>query len=507
MSITSCQCSQSDSSLFTTSAPAVLPRAPAREVRETLREARGSGEAPPVSILVVSRARAETPETTCSPRCPPRARGERRRRGGRPSFALSSPAQLSSTPRRRLHAERTRRPSAQRGERRARASPSRGLRVRRAPNPTMARARRWKTTTPSPRSPSRRLSTLINAFAFPGARAGGPSRSLRDSLASPCTRARHRTRSAHDTKRLFRRFRSTTSSTSALALYPIRTFVDFTFSETRSHTMNVTKLLTYMYRRAKSKVSFVHLKVRSVSMPFLSENVHIRWPSAPETARRARAFPRRCPARTSARRARAARRPLRTSRRRRRPARETRHAPRMPPARSPRSRKRLARAKAEVAALAARVRGHDPSAISGGVSFAPSDPRVIAAPLDASGARVYDRDRLGSHGTLSRRGDSWWFFDTHPEFVRETLASDAAVMRCPHLIGNRPTRAPHAIVTERRADDGTGAARFLRETIRRRARDSTPRALRCDAPRTAASAGSDWRSNARALRGGVPRVR
>lgn len=139
-----------------------------------------------------------------------------------------------------------------------------------------------------------------------------------------------RTRSAHDTKRLFRRFRSTTSSTSALALYPIRTFVDFTFSETRSHTMNVTKLLTYMYRRAKSKVSFVHLKVRSVSMPFLSENVHIRWPSAPETARRARAFPRRCPARTSARRARAARRPLRTSRRRRRPARETRHAPRMP---------------------------------------------------------------------------------------------------------------------------------------------------------------------------------
>ena len=128
-------------------------------------------------------------------------------------------------------------------------------------------------------------------------------------------------------------------------------------------------------------------------------------------------------------------------------------------ARSPRSRERLARAKAEVAALAARVRWHDPSAISGGVSFAPSDPRVIAAPLDASGARVYDRDRLGSHGTLSRRGDSWWFFDTHPEFVRETLASDAAVMRCPHLIGNRPTRAPHAIVTERRADDAARLGR------------------------------------------------
>ena len=176
-------------------------------------------------------------------------------------------------------------------------------------------------------------------------------------------------------------------------------------------------------------------------------------------------------------------------------------------ARSPRSRERLARAKAEVAALAARVRGHDPSAISGGVSFAPSDPRVIAAPLDASGARVYDRDRLGSHGTLSRRGDSWWFFDTHPEFVRETLASDAAVMRCPHLIGNRPTRAPHAIVTERRADDGTGAARFLRDP-----NDTTSRATRRRAPfaathrallRVLGATGGQTRARC----GGVPRVR
>ena len=116
-------------------------------------------------------------------------------------------------------------------------------------------------------------------------------------------------------------------------------------------------------------------------------------------------------------------------------------------ARSPRSLERLARAKAEVAAIAARVRGHVPPSADG-AALAPSDRRAVA-PLE----RVYDRDRLGSHGTLSRRGDSWWFFDTHPDFVCETLASDASVVRCPHLIGNRPTRAPHAVVTERRAND------------------------------------------------------
>lgn len=142
-----------------------------------------------------------------------------------------------------------------------------------------------------------------------------------------------RTRSAHDTKRLFRRFLSTTSSTSALALYPIRTLIRFYYCLWRLARIpqNDTLLLTYLSRE-NSRVAVWRLQVRSVS-PFLSENVHIRvadWPSAPETARRARVSPRRCPARTSARRARAARRPLRTSRRRRRPARETRHAPRMP---------------------------------------------------------------------------------------------------------------------------------------------------------------------------------
>jgi hypothetical protein len=101
-----------------------------------------------------------------------------------------------------------------------------------------------------------------------------------------------------------------------------------------------------------------------------------------------------------------------------------------------------------VAAIAARVRGHVPSSADGD-ALAPGDRRAAAA-LDASGARVYDRDRLRSHGTLSRRGDSWWFFDTHPDFVRETFARDGSVMRCPHLVGKRPTRAPHAIVTELR---------------------------------------------------------
>ena len=139
-----------------------------------------------------------------------------------------------------------------------------------------------------------------------------------------------RTRSAHDTKRLFRRFLSTTSSTSAPALYPIRTLIRFCCLWRLARIpQNDTHFIDLKIRFI---VSLCSLQVRSVS-PFLSENVHIRvadWPSAPQTARRARVSPRRCPARTSARRARAARRPLRTSRRRRRPARETRHAPRMP---------------------------------------------------------------------------------------------------------------------------------------------------------------------------------
>ena len=124
------------------------------------REARGSGEAPPVSDPRRFASPCRDPETTCSPRCPPRARGERPRHGGRPSVALSSAVHLSSTPRRRLRAERTRRRDRPaRRAARARASPSRGSRVRRKRRTgRMARARRWKTTTPSPRSPSRRPS-------------------------------------------------------------------------------------------------------------------------------------------------------------------------------------------------------------------------------------------------------------------------------------------------------------------------------------------------------------
>ena len=126
-----------------------------------------------------------------------------------------------------------------------------------------------------------------------------------------------------------------------------------------------------------------------------------------------------------------------------------------------------------MAAIAARVRGHVPSSADGD-ALAPGDRRAAAA-LDASGARVYDRDRLGSHGTLSRRGDSWWFFDTHPDFVRETLARDGSVMRCPHLVGKRPTRAPHAIVTERRANDVSSARGGFLGIVSKDVKDPTER--------------------------------
>ena len=55
-----------------------------------------------------------------------------------------------------------------------------------------------------------------------------------------------RTRSAHDTKRLFRRFLSTTSSTSAPALYPIRTLIRFCcLWRLARMPQNDTLLLTY----------------------------------------------------------------------------------------------------------------------------------------------------------------------------------------------------------------------------------------------------------------------
>ena len=95
-----------------------------------------------------------------------------------------------------------------------------------------------------------------------------------------------------------------------------------------------------------------------------------------------------------------------------------------------------------MAALAARVRGHDPSAISGGVSFAPSDPRVIAAPLDASGARVYDRDRAREprHVIAPRRQ---LVVLRHPPRVR---ARDARERRGGHAVS-----APHREPTDARA--------------------------------------------------------
>ena len=65
-----------------------------------------------------------------------------------------------------------------------------------------------------------------------------------------------RMRSAHDTKRLFRRFLSTTSSTSALALYPIRTLIRFYYCLWRLARIpqNDTLLLTYK-GRAKIRAS------------------------------------------------------------------------------------------------------------------------------------------------------------------------------------------------------------------------------------------------------------
>ena len=63
-----------------------------------------------------------------------------------------------------------------------------------------------------------------------------------------------RTRSAHDTKRLFRRFLSTTSSTSALALYPIRTLIRFYYCLWRLARIpqNDTLLLTYVARKIRA---------------------------------------------------------------------------------------------------------------------------------------------------------------------------------------------------------------------------------------------------------------
>ena len=124
-----------------------------------------------------------------------------------------------------------------------------------------------------------------------------------------------------------------------------------------------------------------------------------------------------------------------------------------PSMRSPRSQRRLANVKAEVAKIASRVRGHAVGDVNDrhAVNYHHVVHRVSS---DTTGVPIYDRDRLGTHGTLSRRGSSWWFFDTHPEFVFDTY-TDPNVGKCPHLVGNRPTRTPHVIVTERIESGGT----------------------------------------------------
>ena len=127
--------------------------------------------------------------------------------------------------------------------------------------------------------------------------------------------------------------------------------------------------------------------------------------------------------------------------------------------RSPRSKRRLALAKAEVAAIAALVRGHVPRDNRDAVPLGATT-RLHPVAWDGTGVRVRDRDRLGSHGTLARDrgGERWLFFDTHPDFVADTM-QETDVQRCPHLVGNKPTRSPHVIVSER-IEGEAGVDRF-----------------------------------------------
>jgi len=138
------------------------------------REARGSGEAPPVSDPRRFASPCRDPETTCSPRCPPRARGERPRHGGRPSVALSSAVHLSSTPRRRLRAERTRRRDRPaRRAARARASPSRGV-ARSAKTPNRTHGSREAVENDDAIAPFAVATTELSPVRVSRARAGYP---------------------------------------------------------------------------------------------------------------------------------------------------------------------------------------------------------------------------------------------------------------------------------------------------------------------------------------------
>ena len=153
------------------------------------REARGSGEAPPVSDPRRFASPCRDPETTCSPRCP------RARAGNDDGAAVDRTsrfrAQPTSPPRRgggftpNGRAAET----AQRGERRARA-PRRHAGCAFGEN---AEPDAWLARGGGKRRRHRPVRHR-DARAEPGSRFPSarriPSRSLRDSLASPCTRAR-----------------------------------------------------------------------------------------------------------------------------------------------------------------------------------------------------------------------------------------------------------------------------------------------------------------------------
>ena len=81
---------------------------------------------------------------------------------------------------------------------------------------------------------------------------------------------------------------------------------------------------------------------------------------------------------------------------------------------------RLAAARARVASFSTRVR-----AAGGGVGGVATLP-----------------DTHGDYGTLRRRGDAWTAFNKRPDRIRDALAADPNLPRCPHLVGNAPSRLP-----------------------------------------------------------------
>jgi len=97
---------------------------------------------------------------------------------------------------------------------------------------------------------------------------------------------------------------------------------------------------------------------------------------------------------------------------------------------------RLAAARARVASFSTRVR-----AAGGGVGGVATLP-----------------DTHGDYGTLRRRGDAWTAFNKRPDRIRDALAADPNLPRCPHLVGNAPSRLPHVIVSHRDAPGLSRAA-------------------------------------------------